>query len=73
MLQLDVVKHVRIGPKRLGDKKLPVEFISEYGTIIMGGCKIIINPKSFLLSSKASCLISATAGSPGLFEFTVNG
>ena len=31
MLQLNAAKHVKIGPKRRGDKKLPVEFISVYG------------------------------------------
>ena len=32
-MQLNAVKHVKIGPKRRGDKKLPVEFISVYGTM----------------------------------------
>ena len=32
-MQLNAVKHVKIGPKRRGDKKLPVEFISVYGNL----------------------------------------
>ena len=40
MLQLNAVKHVKIGPKRRGDKKLPVEFISVYGTIFLSKCYV---------------------------------
>ena len=32
-MQLNAVKQVKIGPKRQGDKKLPVEFISDHGKL----------------------------------------
>ena len=35
MLQLNAVKHIKIGSKRRGDKNLPVEFISDHGTLAL--------------------------------------
>ena len=63
MLQLNAVKDVKIGSKRRGDKKLPVEFISVYGSlptfVDIEGAEVTGSSKvCFENTKKRSCLHS---------------